>query len=192
MADKALFEQPLQENPDYQHSYDTHRFAFGKAGAPTLNVTLSAFKTWLRNTLTGWLESSQNLADLPNKATSRNNLSVYSKAETYSQGGVDFLIQGINGKLGGLTIALVCKVDEDGTIHKYGGTLSATCSRDGNLTYTITHNFGNTNYLIIPTRKIEQYFHGMAWNTNDFTIAFNDQSLNKYAQEFYFIMYLLS
>jgi hypothetical protein len=192
MADKALFEQTLQNDPEYMGSFASHRFAFGKAGTATVNITLAAFKTWLRSALTGWLEESQNLADLPNKGTARNNLQVYSKNETYSSTNIDGFINGVLGKLGGLTVGLVCGVESDGTIHQYGGTLSATCVRDGALVYTITHNAGTSSYLVSVIRKVEEYYQGMSWHNNDFTIAFNDSSLGKHAQEFYFILYLLA
>jgi hypothetical protein len=78
MADIKLFEQTENTNPN-----TLQRLGFGRAGQPTENMTLANFLTWLGSRLT-FLSKAQNLADLPNKTTSRTNLGVYSTSQVDS------------------------------------------------------------------------------------------------------------
>lgn len=73
---KRLFEQGGDVTP----SLDM-RLASGKSGTPTVNHTWQTVLTFLQSSL-DFLTKSSNLNDLPNKATARTNLSVYSKSES--------------------------------------------------------------------------------------------------------------
>lgn len=100
MADKKLFEQPI-ELPESQGM--TNRIAFGRAGNATKNMTFNDLVSWLNGKLS-FLKPSNNLNDVANKASARNNLNVYSKSETYSKSEVDYQVNQMDNKLGGIQI----------------------------------------------------------------------------------------
>jgi len=73
---RRLFEQTVNNNPS-----TSKRIAFGALGVITENMTLANFLTWLMNNLS-FLKAANNLSDLASAATARDNLGVYSEAET--------------------------------------------------------------------------------------------------------------
>lgn len=75
MADIELFNQSENTNPNLNQ-----RVAFGRLSAVIETMTLTNFLTWLGTRLP-FLKTASNLGDLPNKTTSRSNLSVYSIAQ---------------------------------------------------------------------------------------------------------------
>lgn len=79
---KRLFEQTLIEEEDLDRFADWH-IAVGAAGQPTWNMTLSLFKTYCQSTLDSslYLIKGNNLSDVENVATARQNLGVYSTSE---------------------------------------------------------------------------------------------------------------
>lgn len=87
---KRLFEQSLVAEADLDN-YADWRIALGGSGLPTWNMTLSLFKTYCQATLDSslYLIKGNNLSDVENKATARQNLNVYSKSE------VDTLIENL-------------------------------------------------------------------------------------------------
>lgn len=82
---KRLFEQTLVDENDIDR-YADWRIALGCAGLPTWNMTLSLFKTYCQSTLDSslYLIKGNNLSDVDNVATARQNLNVYSKSEVNS------------------------------------------------------------------------------------------------------------
>lgn len=75
---RRLFEQTENANPAL-----TKRLAFGKASEVTENITLTDFIAWLMTKL-GFLKTANNLSDLANASTARDNLGVYSETEVDS------------------------------------------------------------------------------------------------------------
>ena len=100
MADKRLFEQPI-EIPANQGM--EKRIAFGRTGVATKNMTFNDLISWLNSKLS-FLRPSQNLNDVQNKATARNNLNVYSKDEVYNKSEVDTTINTLQNRNRGFTI----------------------------------------------------------------------------------------
>jgi len=80
MADSRLFEKTT-ESPDGTISDPTMRLAYGKASTPTLNITLTAFITWIVAQLTSlfFMKGSNNLSELTSPATARQNLNAANK-----------------------------------------------------------------------------------------------------------------
>lgn len=79
---KRLFEQTLVQENEIQN-YGDWRLALGVVGQPTYNMTLNQFKTFCQTSLDSslYLLKSNNLSDVDNVATARQNLNVYSKQE---------------------------------------------------------------------------------------------------------------
>lgn len=73
---RRFFEQGTVATPT-----NDFRIGLGKAGAPTVNITITAFIAWLNGVLT-FLKPSNNLSDVSDNATSRNNIEVYSYDES--------------------------------------------------------------------------------------------------------------
>lgn len=82
---KRLFEQTELEASDL-NSYLDFKLAMGGPGMATYNVSLAQFKTFCQATLNTslYLLKSNNLSDVSNVATARQNLDVYSKADVDS------------------------------------------------------------------------------------------------------------
>lgn len=75
---RRAFELSTTEDPA-----DTMRLIMGKLSTPAVNMTISAFLTWIYGKL-GFLKTTNNLSDLENKGSARSNLSVYSQAQVDS------------------------------------------------------------------------------------------------------------
>lgn len=72
---RKAFELTENNNPD-----DAMRLIGGKAATPSFNITLANFYTLLLGKLS-FLKKSENLNDLPDLATARGNLGVYSTTD---------------------------------------------------------------------------------------------------------------
>jgi hypothetical protein len=70
---RRAFELSTTDDPD-----DDYRIVIGKELTPSINMLLSAFVAWLLTKL-GFLKISNNLSDLSDTSTARDNLGVYSK-----------------------------------------------------------------------------------------------------------------
>ncbi len=150
MADKRLFEQAIEASPAYAGLQQ--RIAFGRAGQATKNMTLQNLIDWLKNQLsTTFLRAADNLKSLDNKETSRSNLGVYAKTETYTQTEVNNLITSLNNKLGGLTILLSGSVEPNGSYLKFAGSLSMSASRISEGRYQVIHSYGSGNYIVLAS-----------------------------------------
>lgn len=174
MTDKRLFEQSLDSSPVDLNQ----RIAMGRAGVLTKNITLTSFISWL-NTKLSFLIPSNNLSDVPNKATARTNLDVHSKSETYTQTEVNNLNTTTNNRFGGLTVRLVGAVNADGSYAKVSGDLGMSVTKPDAGRYVITHLLGNVNYLIFSQALMESGRAGMKtidWerNANDMVIETGD------------------
>lgn len=77
---KRLFEQPTQMN---LNGVTDWRFAYADSNGEIKNITVSELKALLQSNAvaSNYLLRSNNLSDIPNKATARNNLDTYSKTE---------------------------------------------------------------------------------------------------------------
>ncbi len=150
MADKRLFEQAIEASPAYAGLQQ--RIAFGKAGQATKNMTLQNLIDWLKVQLsTIFMQGANNLSDLANKATSRTNLEVYGKSETYTQTEINNIVNAVNTKLGGLTIVLSGKVEPDGSFTKLSGALTMSASRISEGRYQVIHGYGSGNYIVLAS-----------------------------------------
>jgi len=150
MADVKIFEKEIQASPAYADLQQ--RIAFGKAGQATKNMTLQNLIDWLKIQLsTFFMKGANNLSDLANKATSRTNLEVYGKSETYTQTEINNIVNAVNIKLGGLTIVLSGKVEEDGSYTKLSGALTMSASRIDEGRYQVIHGYGSGNYIVLAS-----------------------------------------
>ena len=151
MADnRRLFEQAIEASPAYAGLQQ--RIAFGKAGQATKNMTLQNLIDWLKHQLsTTFLQAADNLNSLDDKATSRKNLGVYAKTETYTQTEVNNLIAALNNKFGGLTILLSGSVEVDGSYLKFAGSLPMSASRISKGRYQVIHSYGSGNYIVLAS-----------------------------------------
>ena len=79
LSGRRLFDQPLLPVSDID---ETYRFAIGRPGFPTKNITLRQFADGMGSILgQTYLRVDNNLSDLGDAAIARSNLSVYSKDE---------------------------------------------------------------------------------------------------------------
>jgi hypothetical protein len=78
-AETSSGRRAFELDPETDPSTDM-RLIIGKADTPSKNLPLSNFITWLQGKL-DFLKTASNLNDVQDKATSRNNLGVYSKTE---------------------------------------------------------------------------------------------------------------
>lgn len=138
-----LFEIGDDTTPDL-----TYRVASGKVGTPTVNHTWNTIKTWL-NSVLSFMKGSENLSGITNTQTARNNLQVYSTAQTQT-----LINNAVNSATSGITndsrLELICSIQVAGTSSsasiylsylapKYSGvTLSVVKMGTGK--YTLTHN----------------------------------------------------
>lgn len=150
MADSRLFEKTLDSSPTDL----TQRIAFGKAGQATKNITLSAFILWLKGKMNDYfMVRANNLSDVSNASTARTNLSVYSKAETFTQTEVNAAISVVNTKLGGLSSYSLYLVDKDGNETLLSGNSIPSITRISAGKYTITHNLNTLNYVVFSSAR---------------------------------------
>ena len=82
--------------------YDqTYRLALGKENAPSVNVSLQNFLTWLTSMLP-FMKGRNNLSDVTSQGAARSNLSVYSRVEVDARvfPKLDAYSSGMGGGLG--------------------------------------------------------------------------------------------
>jgi len=149
MADKRLFEQPI-EIPANQGM--ENRIAFGRTGVATKNMTFNDLISWLNNKLS-FLRPSQNLNDVQNKATARNNLNVYSKNEVYNKSEVDTTINTLQNRIRGFTIVEMGHIkmgaSNNLTYDSVTWNIPIDVTRMDVGKYKYTHNLGTWGHQII-------------------------------------------
>lgn len=169
---RRLFEQPTTGTPS-----GSKRVAFGAAGLATENITFTDLITYFESVL-GFLKQSENLADLDDVATALSNLGTYSsteidnlldaKAFIYSLSQTDGALKGNNATTytpsgdynpatkkyvddaTPLTLLLAGEILRPAatTFNKFAGSLTGTATKNGTGFYRLTHNNGNTNYMV--------------------------------------------
>lgn len=149
MADKRLFEQSI-EIPANQGM--ENRIAFGRTGVATKNMTFNNLISWLNSKLS-FLHPSQNLNDVQNKATARNNLNVYSKDEVYNKSEVDTTINTLQNRIRGFTIVemgyIKMEASNNLTYDSVIWNITIDVTRLGVGRYKYTHNLGTWGHQII-------------------------------------------
>lgn len=194
---KRLFEQPISADPLL-----TKRIAFGKAGAITENITLSAFVTWMQNKMS-FLKASNNLSELSStSATARGNIGAASISEVNSaiEGKANnsaVLRMGVNNPQPNYGTGLhepistsVCPLLRYGAIVDINSNPAVLTKLLGDLTCDITNQSGGTfvvNHRIAHSKyKVDvtmtgldgEYFRGMTNKTNNsFQLTFNDAGI---------------
>lgn len=83
LTGRRLYELSIDNSP-----VNSDRLSFGQSGSTTRNIELSSFRSYLE----GNLSFADTVLSNIDTATSRSNLSVYAKSETYTQSQVNALI----------------------------------------------------------------------------------------------------
>jgi hypothetical protein len=173
---------------------DDYRVILGKELTPSINMTLTGLYAKLLGKL-GFLKTSENLNDLPDKVVSRGNLGVYSIAQidsvnaskaTLLQTGSGYAIGTANTAQFKPTATwhpvtkyysdnrLIGYVIDEVTFSsgKYKGALSVpTVIRTSAGRYRVTHNFNSLNYYVLASM-------GSNYGANDIFVATINRTVN--------------
>jgi hypothetical protein len=149
--DQELFSQDLYEAGEPTGAALNNRIAASASGLPIKNMTWSGLITWL-NSVLSFMKPSQNLNDLTNKATSRTNLSVYSKTESDGRYPSQTNFNTEVAKWNNWKIFAAGEIGWDGTVYIYNVLI--TVQKDGTGIYRIIHNANaSILFFITPIRN---------------------------------------